>query len=71
MIDSTSRGRKYNLAQGMDTETDEVLGPIIQSSYAQNQLLVSGRARAGAEICLNSKYIYFFFEQLIYSQSIE
>lgn len=40
---------KYNLAQGVDTETDEVLGPKIPySPCAQDQLLVSDIAKTGA-----------------------
>lgn len=48
VIYSTSMGRKYNLSQGEDTETDEVLGPIIQSApCTHDQLLVSVIAKAG------------------------
>lgn len=47
VIYSPSSGGKYNLAQGVDMETDEVLGPIIQSSpCAQDQLLINGTAKA-------------------------
>ena len=49
VIYSTSMRRKYNLSQGEDTETDEILGPIIQSSpCTHDQLLVSGIVKAGA-----------------------